>query len=558
MMTSMEKIKGLPVYKDIGFGRLLFLNRDVIEIKDISTEDTHKELARFELAKNKALEELKSLYRYVLETNGEDAAEIFEVHQMMLLDDDFLDAIKATISEKKTSEYAISKAAESLQETFLALDDHYLRARATDVKDISQRLLNILTNKTINLPDDDCKYIILSNDLLPSETLHLDMNKIAGFVMFEGSINSHAAILARMKEIPTIVQTSLIDSTYENKEAIIDSVDGVLYINPDDETKSSMKQSKVKLNQKQETLNELKKTKTLTKDGTSVHVMSNISHHSDVEQVLEKGSEGIGLFRTEFLFINQSTYPTEEEQFKEYKKVLSLMKDKQVIIRTMDIGTDKTADYFELPEENNPALGYRAIRISLDRPKILITQLRALLRATVFGNLGIMFPMITSVWEIQALKNHLREAEIALIKEGVTVNPYQIGIMIETPAAAIISDQLAKEVDFFSVGTNDLIQYTLAVDRQNNYVRQYENPTHTAILRLIEMASRNIHQYPNKWIGICGELGANLDLTEFFVGIGIDELSVSPAFVLPLREKILTLNKKDCLNIVNKFLDTSK
>jgi len=553
----METIKGISVYQHIGFGKLFFIDHKQEEIKDMLIQNIDEELEKFNKSKDQAIEELQLLYDRILLENGEEAAQIFEVHQMMLQDDDYLDAIRLIIKKKKTAEFAIYKTSESLQASFLSIEDEYLRARAADVKDISQRLLNILSKKTVVLPKDNSKYIIVCDDLLPSETLHLDMNQITGIVMFEGSMNSHAAILARMKEIPTIIKTKRIDKIYENSEAIINSVNGFLYINPDINTAEKMQSTYEILNKKQQVLSALKHKKTVTKDGVKLQVMANISHHKDIDLVIEKGAEGVGLFRTEFLFINQDTYPTEEEQFEEYKKVLSLMENKKVIIRTMDIGTDKTADYFELPNEANPALGYRAIRISLDRPEVLCTQLSALLRASKFGKLGIMFPMITSVWEIQALKKHLFGVEKKLKAKGIEVGQYEIGIMIETPAAALISDELAKEVDFFSVGTNDLTQYTLAVDRQNTLVEQYENPQHKAVLRLIAMASKNIHKYPDKWIGICGELGSNLNLTTFFVGIGIDELSVSSTYILPLREKILSIDKNECQQVVDDILNTS-
>lgn len=556
--TSMKTIKGLSVYKQIGFGKLLFINHKQNEIINDPIENIDAELLRFNNAKNQAIQELKKLYSQVLLDNGEDTAEIFEVHQMMIQDADYINDITHLIKNNKSSEFAILNVSKKLQESFLSIEDEYLRARAADIRDISQRLINILQNKTISFPDNTSKFIIVSDDLLPSETLHLDLNRIAGFVMFEGSNSSHAAILARMKEIPTIIKTDLIDLKYEKNEAIINSVDGELYINPDKTTRDVMKYNYDNLYKKQLQLKQLKLVTTKTLDGVALKVMANISQSKDLKAVLSNGAEGVGLFRTEFLYINRSTYPSEDEQFEEYKKVLQEMNDRQVIIRTMDIGTDKTADYFKLPKENNPALGYRAIRISLDRSDILKTQLKALLRASVYGHLGIMFPMITSVWEIKELKEHLKNAQLELESESVPIGNYEIGIMIETPASALISDDLAKEVDFFSVGTNDLTQYTLAVDRQNAKVNQYENPKHKSILRLIAMASENIHKHPNKWIGICGELAADLDLTPFFISIGIDELSVSPTYILPLREKILSLKKTDCTQFAKHILNTSR
>ncbi len=551
----MKKIVGQQVYQNIGFGKLWFLNHKEINISDANITDSNKEIIKLETVINKAIQELQHLYDKVVSDDLE-TAEIFEVHQMMLQDEDYIDAIKHLINEEhKSCAYAIKKASKNLEATFLSIDDDYLKARAADIRDISQRLINILFDKKISLPAEDGQYIIVSDDLLPSETLDLDLNRVAGFVMTEGSLNSHAAILARMKEIPTIVQAGIIDDSNENQKAILNSVDGLLYINPDQEIIDRMVQQKELLIETAKKLETLKTVETKTKDGHKISVMANISHSNDLDNVLKKGSEGVGLFRTEFLFINSDDYPTEEEQFIQYKKVLETMNPKPVVIRTMDIGTDKTADYFNLPDEENPALGYRAIRIALDRPEILMTQLRALLRASTFGHLCIMFPMITSVWEIKSLKTYIAKAEKQLKSEGVEIAPYEIGIMIETPAAALISDDLALEVDFFSVGTNDLTQYTLAVDRQNTNVRLYEDPTHKAVLRLIKLASDNIHKHENKWIGICGELAANPDLTDYFIGIGIDELSVSPTYILPLRASIL---EKDSTKAIQEALKKVK
>ncbi len=546
----METIKGQQVYKAIGFGKLLFLDHKTHEINDEPIKDINQEIEIYLGVKEKVLLDLDTLYKTVLSKDGEDAAEIFEVHQMMINDEDFDNSIISYIRDKKSCAYAIAETSKHLEKTFLSLDDEYFSARAADVRDISQRLLNKLFNKTITLPNGKQKWIIVSDDLLPSETLNLDIEKIAGFVMFEGSLTSHAAILSKMKQIPTIVQTKPIDTKYENYEAIIDGVDGLLYIEPNEETTNQMIEKHKNTLKKHESLKQFFNKKSLSKDGHEMKIMANISQFEDSKQAIEQGSDGIGLFRTEFLYINQSTYPTEDEQFIQYKKVLEVMNGKPVVIRTMDIGTDKTADYFNLPLENNPALGYRAIRISLDRPEILMTQLRALLRASSYGHLCIMFPMITSVWEIQMLKDYLKKAEHKLISQNIKISPYEVGIMIETPAAAIISDDLAQEVDFFSVGTNDLTQYTLAVDRQNTHVKSYGKPDHKAVLRLIKMASDAIHQYPNKWIGICGELASHEDLTAFFLGIKIDELSMSPSYVLPIRYQLSKIDMSQAHNEV--------
>ena len=537
MMITLE---GKSVFGGVTIGKIQFYKRNEITIKRTRVEDVEAEVERFQNAKAKTLELLKGLYEKALEDVGEANAMIFEAHQLMLEDPDYVESIENIIrTQDVNAEYAIGATADNFAAIFEAMDDAYMQGRAADVRDVSERLLQALSsqNETVMVMDEPV--IIAADDLMPSETVQLDKEKVLSFVTMYGSANSHTAILARTMNIPAVIGLGeALKEEYDGKVAIVDGVDGKVYIDPDEETMASMQKKQKKDQEEKELLNQLKGKENVTKSGQKVNVYANIGNLADVGAVLKNDAGGIGLFRSEFLYLESDTYPTEEQQFTVYKKVAETMAGKKVIIRTLDIGADKQVDYFKLDKEDNPALGYRAIRICLTRPEIFKTQLRALYRASAYGQISIMFPMIISVAEVKKIKEIVEEVKAELRTEGAAFREdVELGIMIETPAAVMVSRELAKEVDFFSVGTNDLTQYTLAIDRQNQKLEDFYDSHHPAVLAMIRMAAESAHA-EGKWIGICGELGADVTLTETFLKMGIDELSVAPGMVLKVRQKI--------------------
>lgn len=537
MMITLE---GKSVFGGVTIGKIQFYKRNEITIKRTRVEDVEAEVERFQNAKAKTLELLKGLYEKALEDVGEANAMIFEAHQLMLEDPDYVESIENIIrTQDVNAEYAIGATADNFAAIFEAMDDAYMQGRAADVRDVSERLLQALSsqNETVMVMDEPV--IIAADDLMPSETVQLDKEKVLSFVTMYGSANSHTAILARTMNIPAVIGLGeALKEGYDGKVAIVDGVDGKVYIDPDEETMASMQKKQKKDQEQKELLNQLKGKENVTKSGQKVNVYANIGNLADVGAVLKNDAGGIGLFRSEFLYLESDTYPTEEQQFTVYKKVAETMAGKKVIIRTLDIGADKQVDYFKLDKEDNPALGYRAIRICLTRPEIFKTQLRALYRASAYGQISIMFPMIISVAEVKKIKEIVEEVKAELRTEGAAFREdVELGIMIETPAAVMVSRELAKEVDFFSVGTNDLTQYTLAIDRQNQKLEDFYDSHHPAVLAMIRMAAESAHA-EGKWIGICGELGADVTLTETFLKMGIDELSVAPGMVLKVRQKI--------------------
>jgi phosphotransferase system enzyme I (PtsI) len=540
----MITIQGKGVSSGIGMGPLYFFRRTKIEIKNYIVEDKEAEWLRFKGAQSIAVDQLGELAEKARAEAGDEAAMLFETHQMMAEDLDYEEAIQALIQEDgHNAEWAVSDVAEQFAAMFEAMDDAYMQGRAADVKDVSQRILGILCGVVQGGIASDVPVLLASDDLAPSETIQLDKSKILGFITSMGSGSSHTAILARTMGIPAIVGLGdQLDPIYEGRQVVVDGSTGVVIIDPTEDVFADFVQKREAQLHRQALLATLKGEENITRDGKKIRVYCNIGSPEDVDAVLTNDGGGIGLFRSEFLYLNSSTYPTEEQQFEAYKAVLTGMAGKEVIIRTCDIGADKQIDYFELPKEENPALGMRALRISLTRPGFFRTQLRALYRASAYGKLGIMFPMVTSVWEVRETKKLIEDVKRELRKEGLPYSDHvEIGIMIETPAAAILSDRLAKEVDFFSCGTNDLTQYTLACDRQNNDLGRFYDPHHPAVVRLLKMVVDNAHRN-GIWVGICGELGADLEMTETFLAIGIDELSVSPRAVLPLRQKIRSIN----------------
>lgn len=540
-------LHGKSVYNDICIGKISFFKRNESIIKRIKIQDSDSEIERFHNAKKLAVEQLSQLHKKMIKSVGEADAAIFEIHQMMLEDLDYCDSIENIIkSQKVNAEYAIGVTADNFSDMFLAMDDEYMRGRAADVRDVSERLINVLNGVDNNIIDDsDQKYIIAADDLAPSETVQLDKSRVLGFILKNGSASSHTAILARSMGIPAIIGIGeQLLKEYDKADCIVDGFTGTIYVEPDKDTLKIMKEKQLEADRQKRLLLELKGKDNVTIDGTKVNIYANIGSPADVAKVLYNDAGGIGLFRSEFLYLENDDFPTEEQQFAAYKQVAENMAGKKVIIRTMDIGADKQADYFNLKHEDNPALGYRAIRICLTQTDIFKTQLRALYRAAMFGNISIMYPMITSVEEVIKIKEIVSEVKEELTAQGIPFkDDVETGIMIETPAAALISDELAKEVDFFSVGTNDLTQYTLAIDRQNRMLEPFCNTHHKAVLKLIRMAADNAHK-EGKWIGICGELGADITLTEEFLKMGIDELSVSANMVLQVRDKVRSINLK--------------
>lgn len=539
----MTEYNGKNVYGGIAIGKIHIMAKSEQRIVRHKIDDCNDEISRFEKAKTEAQSQLAALYDKAKKEVGEASAAIFEIHQMMLDDDDYLNSIKNIIAEQGVNaEYAVGITADNFSEMFSSMDDAYMKERAADVKDISERIIRILTNSDAGKAMSNEPVIILADDLAPSETVQLDKNLVLSFVTVHGSTNSHTAILARTMNIPALIGVNIeISDELEGKMAVVDGFNGVIYIEPDEELLAKMQRRKSDELEKQRLLQELRGKENITKDGKEVLVYANIGNVKDLAYVLKNDAGGIGLFRSEFIYLESSTYPTEDEQFQIYKKAAETMAGKRVIIRTLDIGADKQADYFNLDKEENPAMGLRAIRICLTRTDIFKTQLRAIYRASKYGKLAVMYPMITSVEEVKRIKAISAEVKAELDEENIPYNNIEEGIMIETPAAVMISDMLAKEVDFFSIGTNDLSQYTMAIDRQNPKLDDFLNPHHEAVLRMIEMVCKNAHK-ENVWVGICGELGADLELTERFLKMGVDELSVSPSYVLPLRNKIRNLD----------------
>ena len=537
----MKKFNGKGVYGAVAIGKISVFKKPDAAIKRVRVEDTEKEKERVAQAKAAAAEQLRKIYEKALKEVGETNAQIFEIHMMMLEDDDYNESIENIIdSQSVNAEYAVALTADNFAEMFASMDDPYMQARSADVKDISNRMIANLTGAAADGAETNDKMIVCADDLAPSETISLDKDKVLAFVTAHGSSNSHTAILARNMNIPAVIGVGdeFLAQINDGDTAIVDGFTGEIYLDPDEQTLAKMEEKRAADEEKKRLLQDLKGKENVTLDGKKINIYANIGSVDNIGAVLLNDAGGIGLFRSEFLYLENTDYPTEEQQFAAYKKVLESMAGKKVIIRTLDIGADKQVDYFGLKKEENPALGFRAIRICLTRPEIFKTQLRALYRASVYGDLGIMFPMITSVSEVQRVLAVCDEVKAELKEQGIEYSEnVELGIMIETPAAAVISDKLAPMVDFFSVGTNDLTQYTLACDRQNPDIEQFCDTHHEAILRLIEMSAENAHKN-GAWIGICGELAADTTLTETFLRMGIDELSVSPTFVLKVRDAV--------------------
>ena len=531
--------QGKSVLKGIAIGKIYLYEKQEYVLEQKQVADAEAEVARFEAAKETAIGQLDDLYKKALAEAGEEQAMIFDVHKMMLDDGDYLDAITGLIrSEKVNAEYAVHTTGEQFAAVFASMDDDYMKARSADVKDISGRVIRILAGIGDGSIASEEPVILLADDLTPSETVSLDKSKILAFVTRNGSANSHTAILARSMNIPALVQTDVeLLKEYHGIDAVVDGLDGKLYLDPEEAVLAELVQKKEACGRERAELEKLIGLDNVTRDGRKINVYANIGSPEDVDKVLLNDAGGIGLFRSEFLYLGREDYPSEEEQFEIYKEVLSRMEGKKVIIRTLDIGADKQVDYFKLPKEENPAMGYRAIRICLTQPEIFKTQLRAIFRASYYGNIGVMYPMIISVSEVQKIHTIVEEVKAELDAQGLPHGEVEQGIMIETPAAVMMSAELAKEVDFFSIGTNDLTQYTLAIDRQNPKLDDFYDSHHPAILRMIQMVIDNGHK-EGCWVGICGELGADTTLTETFLKMGIDELSVSPSMIFPVRDKI--------------------
>lgn len=536
----MEIYNGKSVFSGIAIGRISVYKKGEQQVKRNRITDVDAELSRFEDAKKTAIQQLQGLYDKALKEVGEANAAIFEVHQMMLDDGDYNESIANIIkSQEVNAEYAVASTGDNFSQMFAAMEDDYMRARAADIKDISERIISILSGKGDKVIGADEPAIIVADDLAPSETVQLDKDMVLSFVTVHGSLNSHTAILARTMAIPALVGASLpLDESVDGKLGVVDGGAGVIYVDPDEKTLEEMKKKQQEELQKKELLQSLKGKENITLDGQKIMLYANIGNIKDLATVLQNDAGGIGLFRSEFIYLESDDYPTEEEQFLIYKQVAETMAGRRVIIRTLDIGADKQCDYFEMEHEENPAMGCRAIRICLTRPGIFKTQLRALFRASAYGNIAIMYPMITSVREVQKIKEIVAEVKAEMDAAGIPYGNPEQGIMIETPAAVIVGDELAKEVDFFSIGTNDLTQYTLAIDRQNTKLDEFYDSHHPAILRMISMVVESAHK-EGIWAGICGELGADQTLTKEFLAMGVDELSVSPGSILPIRKIVL-------------------
>lgn len=531
--------QGKSVFSGVAIGKIFVYKKADNTVEKYQVEDSAAEFERFKAAQGKAITQLQALYEKTCKDIGEEEAMIFEMHQQLLEDLDYVESIQGIIEgENLNAEYAVFVTAEQFAAMFIAMDDEYMSGRAVDIKDVSERVISILNGTQASAEAMEEPVIILAEDLAPSETVQFEKDKLLAFVTQKGSANSHTAILARMMNLPSLVTTEIeLNAEYHGKMAVVDGFTGKIYIEPDEATMAEMEEKKRHEDDRRRMLQTLKGLPTVTKSGKRVHLYANIGGVEDVDAVLENDSEGVGLFRSEFLYLGREDYPTEEEQFEAYKAVLSKMGGKKVIIRTLDIGADKQADYFGIAKEENPALGFRAIRICLERVEMFKTQLRAIYRASAYGKAAIMFPMIISVSEILRIKEIVEEVKEELRQADIPFGDVELGIMIETPAAVMISDQLAAEVEFFSIGTNDLTQYTLAIDRQNQALEPFYNAHHEAVLRMIQMTVDNAHAH-GAWCGICGELGADMELTHRFVQMGIDELSVSPPFTLELRQKI--------------------
>ena len=537
----MQVYSGKSVFGGIAIGKISVYRKNEQQVKRVRTEDTKGELARYEAAKAAAIEQLQELYQKALKEVGEANAEIFEIHQMMLDDGDYNESVENIIeTQKVNAEYAVAVTGDNFAQMFRAMDDDYMRERAADVKDISERVLSILNGGQKGKVVMDEPVIIVADDLAPSETVQLEKDMVLSFVTVHGSVNSHTAILARTMAIPALIGTEELplDDTVDGKLAVVDGLNGKIYVEPDAQTLEEMKKRRQAELEKKELLQLLKGKENVTLDGKKIMLYANIGNIKDLATVIQNDAGGIGLFRSEFIYLEKDRYPTEEEQFSIYKTAVETMAGKRVIIRTLDIGADKQCEYFKMDKEENPALGYRAIRICLTRPEIFKTQLRALFRASAYGNLAIMYPMITSLWEVKRIKEIVEEVKAELTAEQLEFGNPQQGIMIETPAAVMMSGELAKEVDFFSIGTNDLTQYTLAIDRQNPKLDKFYDAHHPAVLSMIRMTVENAHK-AGIWAGICGELGADTSLTKEFLAMGVDELSVSPGSILPIRKIIL-------------------
>ena len=542
----MQSYQGKSVYKGIAMGPVVVLKKNDYQVKRTRIEDPEAEIKRVDEALEKSKEQLQKLYDKAVQEVGEASAAIFEVHQMMLEDDDYLEAIQNTIrTEQINAEYAVAATGDNFAEMFASMDDDYMKARSADIKDISERLVRNLSGQDDADLSSIEPSIIVADDLSPSETVQMDKDKILAFVTVHGSTNSHTAILARMMNIPALIGVDMnLEEIHTGMEAVVDGFQGTVIFEPDEPVKAQTTEKMAEEAEKLRLLQELKGKENVTLDGHKINIYANIGSVGDIGYVMENDAGGIGLFRSEFLYLGRNDFPTEEEQFQAYKQAVQMMAGKKVIIRTLDIGADKQVDYFNLGNEDNPAMGYRAIRICLKQPEIFKTQLRALLRAAVYGNLSIMYPMITSTEEVKKIYEIVAEVEAELKEQEIQYKIPEQGIMIETPAAAIISDRLAEMVDFFSIGTNDLTQYTLAIDRQNEKLDEFYNPHHEALLRMIQMVVDNAHKC-GKWAGICGELGADPTLTEQFVLMGVDELSVAPSMVLKLRKIVREMNKAE-------------
>ena len=537
----MQVYSGKSVFRGIAIGKISVYRKNEQQVKRVRTEDTKGELARYEAAKAAAIEQLQELYQKALKEVGEANAAIFEIHQMMLDDGDYNESVENIIeTQKVNAEYAVAVTGDNFAQMFRAMDDDYMRERAADVKDISERVLSILNGGQKGKGVTDEPVIIVADDLAPSETVQLEKDMVLSFVTVHGSVNSHTAILARTMAIPALIGTEELplDDTVDGKLAVVDGLNGKIYVEPDAQTLEEMKKRRQAELEKTELLQLLKGKENVTLDGKKIMLYANIGNIKDLATVIQNDAGGIGLFRSEFIYLEKDRYPTEEEQFSIYKTAVETMAGKRVIIRTLDIGADKQCEYFKMDKEENPALGYRAIRICLTRPEIFKTQLRALFRASAYGNLAIMYPMITSLWEVKRIKEIVEEVKAELTAEQLEFGNPQQGIMIETPASVMMSEKLAKEVDFFSIGTNDLTQYTLAIDRQNPKLDKFYDAHHPAVLSMIRMTVENAHK-AGIWAGICGELGADTSLTKEFLAMGVDELSISPGSILPIRKIIL-------------------
>ena len=536
----MEVYQGKSVFGGIAIGRISVHKKDEQQVKRVRIEDPEQEILRYRQAKQTAMEQLQGLYQKALKEVGEANAAIFEIHQMMLEDDDYNESVENIIRmQQVNAEYAVASTGDNFAQMFSAMDDDYMRARSADVKDISERVLSVLGGRATGIAASGEPVIIVADDLAPSETVQLNKDLVLSFVTVHGSVNSHTAILARTMSIPALIGTAIpLTDDIDGKVGIVDGKNGCIYVDPDEDTLGRMQQLKLEEQEKKELLQTLKGRENITIDGKKIMLYANIGNSKDLAAVLQNDAGGIGLFRSEFIYLERDTFPTEEEQFQIYRTVAETMAGKPVIIRTLDIGADKKCDYFEMEPEENPAMGCRAIRICLTRPEIFKTQLRALFRASAFGNISIMYPMIISVDELRKIKTIVAEIRQELTEQGVTFGEPKQGIMIETPAAVMMSEELAKEVDFFSIGTNDLTQYTLAIDRQNPKLDAFYDPHHPAVLRMIQMVVENAHK-AGIWAGICGELGADTSLARRFLAMGVDELSMSPGSILPVRKIIL-------------------